>query len=1037
MEPALWKKPPSGYGEVAFFWWHGDRITREKLTYILEQLRDAHISGLQINYAHGDSGGRLWGLTLDSSPRPFSEEWWDLLGWFLDACRPYGISISLSDYTLASPGQGFFTDEILAAHPEFLGQRLSWDGERVMVETVPWSLNPLAPGCGEAVVERFYGEFERRFPGETGRGINYFFSDELNFNIAGNLWCDDFAEQFAARKGYDLTPFLPAIFTDIGPETPKVRLDYKDVIVRLEEERYFEPVGTWHADRGMTFGCDHGGRGKDVTEFGDYFRTAKWYTAPGNDQPHLACDIIKNKVNSSIAHLNGRRRTWLEGFYGSGWGTSSAQVADAVIRNFLTGQNLLSLHGLYYSMDASSWEWAPPCNHWHMPYWPELKETLAGTERLSWLLSQGEHVCDAAVYYPVAAAEADPTDGEQAVRSAFAAGEALYAGGIDFDFVDFTALEKAEITDGRLCIGGEAYRALILPGMKTVRDAAYRQMARFARLGGVVVLLGDLPEASDRIGRNDPELTKINEYMLKQAYKIENNDFSGMVRLIEKNIPRDMTGNEGCWYLHRRIGEEDVFLLYGGVPGARCRLRAVGEVAAMDWKTGDIVGVASEKTENGVAVTAREGLNVFLVSPTVYPAARETEPAQTIGPEGEWHCRLEPTLDNAFGDYAYPPEKGLIGPEARRVRVRVTEEDCSGADLDDADWESVGWGEGRYFTLNGRPYRYSLQRGNLSDPGPQHSYHGLKGRVGDDVLCFGESVVTQAGSDRRYEGEGPYVFETTVSTRRAVEAIVDCGAERPAEVRLDGKLVSDVENGVRVRLTEGRHRLTLRYERAGRTHFMLRTAPTPAHDRHTTSWYRHPGLLTFDAFPDDIGKTCWMRLTAPPGMEKLLVDGFEAAYADGVPMKAAEGGFVPEKPCPRPVRVALRFRLKNGSEDGAVLNGPIRFACGEGLIRSGDWSKGMGLDWYSGGVRYWRDVTLKAGLSTILDLKKVNASAVITVNGERIATLTSPPFRADITRAIREGQNRIEILVHNTLAPQMSSTPSVYVGETVSGMGLE
>ncbi len=46
-------------------------------------------------------------------------------------------------------------------------------------------------------------------------------------------------------------------------------------------------------------------------------------TGPGNDQPGLASDVIKNKVSSSITHLYERERTWLEGHYGSGWGTTS------------------------------------------------------------------------------------------------------------------------------------------------------------------------------------------------------------------------------------------------------------------------------------------------------------------------------------------------------------------------------------------------------------------------------------------------------------------------------------------------------------------------------------------------------------------------------------------------------------------------------------------------------------------------------------------------------------------------------------------
>ena len=35
--------PPTQYGEVAFFWWHGDVITKEKLSWILELLKDIFI----------------------------------------------------------------------------------------------------------------------------------------------------------------------------------------------------------------------------------------------------------------------------------------------------------------------------------------------------------------------------------------------------------------------------------------------------------------------------------------------------------------------------------------------------------------------------------------------------------------------------------------------------------------------------------------------------------------------------------------------------------------------------------------------------------------------------------------------------------------------------------------------------------------------------------------------------------------------------------------------------------------------------------
>ena len=352
-----------------------------------------------------------------------------------------------------------------------------------------YSVDPLNPKLGPQVVERFFQRFEDHLPGEAGKGLNFFFSDELTFGVSGKLWTGRLAEEFAKRKGYDLLPLLPALFVDIGPSTPKVRLDYNDVLVSLTEEAYYKPIFRWHYDRGMLYGCDHGGRGTNVVEFGDYFRTQRWVTGPGCDAPGLSTDVIKDKVASSIAHLYQRPRVWLEGFYGSGWGTSTADLTRATLENFVMGHNLLALHGLYYSTHGGWWEWAPPCNGFRMPYWPHMGEFMQFVKRLSYLLSQGVHRCDVAVMYPVAPVQAD-MDGREAVETAFGIARQFFDQGLDFDFMDDESLARAEIGDRSLRVSGEQYRVLVLPHLSAVRQTTLEQALRFYRAGGVVIALG-------------------------------------------------------------------------------------------------------------------------------------------------------------------------------------------------------------------------------------------------------------------------------------------------------------------------------------------------------------------------------------------------------------------------------------------------------------------------------------------------------------------------------------------------------------------
>jgi hypothetical protein len=94
------KSPPPGYGEVAFFWWLGDPLTRERLAWHLDQLKGRGVTGLQINYAHSDKGGVSYGLSMPSDPPIFSPAWWELVQWFAAEAYKRGMSISLSDYTL-------------------------------------------------------------------------------------------------------------------------------------------------------------------------------------------------------------------------------------------------------------------------------------------------------------------------------------------------------------------------------------------------------------------------------------------------------------------------------------------------------------------------------------------------------------------------------------------------------------------------------------------------------------------------------------------------------------------------------------------------------------------------------------------------------------------------------------------------------------------------------------------------------------------------------------------------------------------------
>lgn len=864
------RQPPPGYGEVAFYWWLGDPLTKDRLAWQLEQLAAAKgVMGLQINYAHADRGGKSWGLTYPSEPALFSNPWWDLAGWFLQEAKRHGMAISLSDYTLGI-GQGWSLDEVLREHPELAGMvlRMHADG-RVVPETVPLSLNPMHPLSGILYSAKFFGQFEQHFPGEGGKGLNFFFSDELDFGVSGNLWSAGFAEEFQKRKGYDLTPELPALFRDTGSRTPKVRLDYRDVMVALTEQGFFKPVFDWHQQRGILYGCDHGGRGRNVVEFGDYFRTQRWNQGPGCDQPGLSCDLIKNKVASSIAHLYQRPRVWLEGFYGSGWGTSTERLTGATFANFAQGQNLLTLHGLYYSTHGGYWEWAPPCNHFRMPYWAHMDRYLAMVQRLSYLLSQGHHRCDVAVMYPVAPMEAG-LGGKESVDAAFETGRQLYARGIDFDFLDFESLARATVEQQELRVSGERYRVLVLPAMRAVRWSTIRKAAEFQQAGGLVVLLGALPEASDRIGRDDPELDALVAQLPTRTEKP-----AGVAALVAKAMPPDFAvlapEQVAPNFLHRRIGPREVFMVHNAPRQTECWFRATGRTELWDPWTGEtrplpVLTQTAEGTRLRLPLAEQEA-QIIVFSPgqpaLVPPAAQGPNSEIPLG--GEWEFELQPTLDNRFGDYHWPPTPTRLGAEVRQFRYAgeiAPNPGWEAAAFNDSSWRRVTTSFGPMFWKLGplppnadldaklaalesvdpaapiefggktylwQAYEFSWRWGIEGNPGHQ-GYHGLKENLTDHFIGLGgpAHAKNETAFGPEPGGSRYYLWSSVPSTGEG-PAQAHAGTLKPAAAWLNHAPLA--KNG-QAMLRAGSNPLLLRYDRPGRTYFVFSTAkaPDPAGD---------------------------------------------------------------------------------------------------------------------------------------------------------------------------------------------------------------
>jgi alpha-L-rhamnosidase len=460
---AGFSSPPLAFRPMPFYWWAGEPLNRERITWQLDRLKEKGIRQVIVSYPHGPDG-----TTDCGTPTLFSQEWWELFRWFLVQCRERDMTAGFQDYTLAEPA----LQSIAASTPGMRGGQMScvstaatgltlvalqaeagslpigawaypiqsqsgickteevidltaclqngilqWQPPTgswlvALVFVRPAAFDPMHPEAGRLAIEHLYAPFDRECPGEVGRTLKVFFQDELNFGSQMPFWSERLRSTFQSRQGYDLWPLLPALWLDLGPASAKVRMDCSDVIISELERCYFKPVFHWHQQHGTLFGHDNFGRGRirqGRERYGDYFRAMRWYSAPGCDDPKIAsARAFKGlKVNSSIAHLYQRPRVWVEAFHSSGWGTTPAEVVAALNEDFAYGATVVNLHGLYYTTHGGWWEWAPPDFHFRQPYWKHCRLLNDYFTRTSWLLSQGTHRCDVAILYPIAALEAE------------------------------------------------------------------------------------------------------------------------------------------------------------------------------------------------------------------------------------------------------------------------------------------------------------------------------------------------------------------------------------------------------------------------------------------------------------------------------------------------------------------------------------------------------------------------------------------------------------------------------------------------------
>ncbi len=470
--------------------------------------------------------------------------------------------------------------------------------------------------------------------------------------------------------------------------------------------------------------------------------------------------------------------------------------------------------------------------------------------------------------------------------------------------------------------------------------------------------------------------------------------------------------------------------------------------------------------------------------------APEKLPPVTV--EGLWECEFIPTMDNRWGDFRLPVNDKIIGPEARIFRYSRAagpKPQWKEPDFDDSQWSKATYGYGLKFwklgplpknqntaavgarladvkvldpdkviEIDGKqykwsPYKFSWRWGREGVPGHQ-GFHGLKEKISDDFIRLGKEVVHWTGKTHYKEetaGSRYYLWTSARPEQAARVKIVTGGGITPDAIYLNGQEVKNT-NG-EYELQAGPNPLLIRYDRPGAGHCVVLAADSKVRQERTPlsmTWYDHTGLVPLDALAGERRMMGWYRFEAPPGLSAMTVTtpGYVEAWVDGKQMEMKTAGksrngteryrFYSEKPIKKESRVALSIQMPSGCYGGSAMTLPVKLHCEKGLIELGDWSRqNLSLKCYSGGIRYGKTISLsrrQAGRRVIIDLGGVVATAEVRVNDQKAGVRVAPPWTLDISDLVRAGENRIEVIVYNTLANHYTTIPTNYRGSRKSGL---
>ncbi len=511
-------------------------------------------------------------------------------------------------------------------------------------------------------------KFYTAFGEEFGKTVESLFADSFELpNLASGMnWSTGLFEEFQKTYGYDLIPCLPAIWFELGDQSPKIRYDVNEFLHQTGLNAFYKSFLGWceaHHIKGriQTYGFNS----DNIESAGIAHIPEMEVTSGEKDQVDwFDTRIGPKKYVSSGAHLYDRKVVSAEAYTYIHWERYRETLEELKIASdgyLLSGATKLYNHGFNClpeqevspSRSIPFAAYIQQQNVW-WKYYPKLSEYIA---RSSYLLRQGDFKADIALYSPLANQWAINVINPRKWTREFEWGELgglIVSNGYDYDLVNDDILQNhAAIVDGNISVQKMDYKLLIVPNVKTIPLKTLEFIEKYVKLGGYVLFLERLPEKSTGLINAAEMDAKVKEivtsmfsgpkgtdpvwnanpafefsYGKGKVYRINNvidrtiwwNRQSSMLdpflKVLRNRIAPDfgidfayegLRKNEGLTYLHRKVGKSEFYFI-SNIQDKTSALPVTfrvknKKIRKWDPFTGKISGVYSfEEKKDGICV---------------------------------------------------------------------------------------------------------------------------------------------------------------------------------------------------------------------------------------------------------------------------------------------------------------------------------------------------------------------------------------------------------------------------------------------------